>query len=217
MISIHALRAEGDGKCFVRRSSSYDFYPRPPCGGRQYTPQVVHVHGPISIHALRAEGDRTAVCIMRLTPISIHALRAEGDVPPASRNTKPGYFYPRPPCGGRPTTAGGGTTTSPFLSTPSVRRATRPPHVRRPAPSISIHALRAEGDQHYANMITQDEISIHALRAEGDAASYWMRTHGNDFYPRPPCGGRRIKWAALSAKRYFYPRPPCGGRRLATF
>ena len=33
-----------------------------------------------------------------------------------------------------------------FLSTPSARRATRSPGLRRPGQCISIHALREEGD-----------------------------------------------------------------------
>ena len=101
-------------------------------------------------------------------------------------------------------------------------------------------------------------ISIHALREEGDGStgrSLWARTrflstpsarratrqaphseHGmDDFYPRPPRGGRRIYYgleipdlkflSTPSARRatyhavegnkpeeYFYPRPPRGGR-----
>ena len=34
MISIHALREEGDGHSATLRSRSMDFYPRPPRGGR---------------------------------------------------------------------------------------------------------------------------------------------------------------------------------------
>ena len=35
-----------------------------------------------------------------------------------------------------------------------------------------------------------------------------------NFYPRPPCGGRRPSVRQTSPRRsYFYPRPPCGGRR----
>ena len=59
MISIHALRAEGDG------------WPEPVC--KHYRC--------ISIHALRAEGDsqnHLRDCTRRF--ISIHALRAEGDL-----------------------------------------------------------------------------------------------------------------------------------------
>ena len=35
---------------------------------------------------------------------------------------------------------------------------------------ISIHALREEGDEIYAQGNAKDEISIHALREEGDPA-----------------------------------------------
>ena len=56
-------------------------------------------------------------------------------------------FYPRPPRGGRPTTTGRhGVSTS-----------------------ISIHALREEGDAAaHAEQPTAGPISIHALREEGD-------------------------------------------------
>ena len=58
VISIHALRVEGD----KRR-------PHPP------PPRV-----DISIHALRVEGDRLGVDVSHGRIISIHALRVEGDV-----------------------------------------------------------------------------------------------------------------------------------------
>ena len=35
----------------------------------------------------------------------------------------------------------------------------------------------------------------------------------DNFYPRPPRGGRPISSFPLSFLRYFYPRPPRGGRR----
>ena len=56
-----------------------------------------------------------------------------------------------------------------FLSTPSARRATHP--------ALRRHRIL--------------RISIHALREEGDCFSLHLRTPGNDFYPRPPRGGRR--------------------------
>ena len=78
-ISIHALRGEGDG---VDISIQSDLG--------------------ISIHALRGEGDdKFNKCPAIKTDISIHALRGEGDSfkhlisPPLS------YFNPRPPWGGR--------------------------------------------------------------------------------------------------------------------
>ena len=57
------------------------------------------------------------------------------------------HFYPRPPCGGRPVNIRVIAILQTFLSTPSVRRATVGKLVELAgAVSISIHALRAEGD-----------------------------------------------------------------------
>ena len=101
-ISIHALREEGDA--IISRK------------------QFVLIH--ISIHALREEGDVQADSLRHPGAISIHALREEGDrypshlasfsvaflsTPSARRATRwprlpttaSGYFYPRPPRGGR--------------------------------------------------------------------------------------------------------------------
>ena len=125
---------------------------------------------------------------------------------------------------------------------------------------ISIHALRVEGDLlPRVRHLCERRISIHALRVEGDTSkpiylsresrflstpSGWRATLGAlatleapmDFYPRPPGGGRRLKycrkvldgtvflstpsgWRAtgfihrrLRRHRDFYPRPPGGGR-----
>ena len=57
MISIHALREEGDGSGLPPVYAFWNFYPRPPRGGR---PKVFDYYTgalPISIHALREEGD----------------------------------------------------------------------------------------------------------------------------------------------------------------
>ena len=61
-----------------------------------------------------------------------------------------------------------GMADSLFLSTPSARRATHQTGGRLCSKSISIHALREEGDQ------------------QGDS---WVHGRSN-FYPRPPRGGR---------------------------
>ena len=124
-ISIHALREEGDkdfifiktitnlflstpsarratAKVCHGKSLSYDFYPRPPRGGRHgrseggetwktflSTPsarRATYYHYgktptpfAISIHALREEGDRQRHNGISNSLISIHALREEGD------------------------------------------------------------------------------------------------------------------------------------------
>ena len=194
-----------------------------------------------------------------------------------------------------------------FLSTPSARRATvfssRISHSQSISihalreegdpwkmyayasnGNISIHALREEGDQLSAAYVASSVISIHALREEGDRqvwkhhllrsqflstpsarratctiiASRWnslrfLSTPSarratqavpaphlrlQDFYPRPPRGGRptpcalrrascpisihalreegdlRADALELDLDKHFYPRPPRGGRLL---
>ena len=103
IISIHALREEGD---VIRRCSfpsGFNFYPRPPRGGRPFrfgtpffNPPNFYPRPPrggrlccsidcvptdaISIHALREEGDPTLPgSAIGVGLISIHALREEGD------------------------------------------------------------------------------------------------------------------------------------------
>ena len=56
-ISIHALREEGDLVHLFRAVSGFDFYPRPPRGGRRAALLRTWQATCISIHALREEGD----------------------------------------------------------------------------------------------------------------------------------------------------------------
>ena len=56
-----------------------DFYPRPPGGGRRRLRDPDKADDGISIHALRVEGDPLSLCIIDGYKISIHALRVEGD------------------------------------------------------------------------------------------------------------------------------------------
>ena len=56
-ISIHALREEGDHPAGILPDSRADFYPRPPRGGRQRDVLGTFATPGISIHALREEGD----------------------------------------------------------------------------------------------------------------------------------------------------------------
>ena len=79
VISIHALREEGDqGSRLQRRWRSY-FYPRPPRGGRPLIGVKSSPACMISIHALREEGDQLTLLGDVVVHISIHALREEGD------------------------------------------------------------------------------------------------------------------------------------------
>ena len=107
------------------------------------------------------------------------------------------------------------STTTQFLSTPSARRATRIPcrpctarlyfYPRPPrggrryadirvtkSKEISIHALREEGDSFAdGRLFALIGISIHALREEGDKPRDGEADASNNFYPRPPRGGRQ--------------------------
>ena len=169
-ISTCALREEGDAKIFAASSGSYNFYPRPPRGGRRWMPVTkMWMQKFLSTPSARRATQRLDfffdACI-----ISIHALREEGDLQlPLCVLDMILDFYPRPPRGGRLSVTPYNGSMFTFLSTPSARRATscarplclpvryfypRPPRGGRLAMTvmaidiikISIHALREEGD-----------------------------------------------------------------------
>ena len=72
-----------------------------------------------------------------------------------------------------------------FLSTPSARRATHRLRLRQLRITISIHALREEGDT----------CLLLSLRVQ------------NDFYPRPPRGGRRYQNTIGESWKLFLSTP----------
>ena len=146
------------------------------------------------------------------------------------------HFYPRPPRGGRPSSTVPCRVITSFLSTPSARRATIPGSRTPYRQSISIHALREEGDSNQlCIVVTVHDISIHALREEGDWAVNRVLVVAPKFLSTPSArratcarcaavSGGHISIHALreegDAKSrckkirlpYFYPRPPRGGR-----
>ena len=149
------------------------------------------------------------------------------------------YFYPRPPRGGRLLVPRNLTDYQVFLSTPSARRATREHTLHCADSTISIHALREEGDGPLtcAFDISSQFLSTPSARratvAEASAVreeilflstpsarratahlrcSYYRQWY---FYPRPPRGGRPQSCTLnLPCYENFYPRPPRGGRRF---
>ena len=102
--------------------------------------------------------------------ISIHALREEGDAPVFYCRLTEIEFLSTPSA--RRATVYRECITEPFqkfLSTPSARRATDFARAFCLSKSISIHALREEGDSPVRSLtISGSSISIHALREEGD-------------------------------------------------
>ena len=77
-------------------------------------------------------------------------------------------FYPRSPCGERQGTLNLWDAHRVFLSTLSLRRATKIRLVAPDISSISIHALLAESDSSIEEVSKYVVISIHALLAESD-------------------------------------------------
>ena len=123
-ISIHALLAESDPRCRRRRSCQA-----------------------ISIHALLAESDLRSRCRYRCTWPFLSTLSLRRATT-ASRPLNAGIsdFYPRSPCGERPSSPSGSGRLWVFLSTLSLRRATRISTIAIATKRISIHALLAESD-----------------------------------------------------------------------
>ena len=176
MISIHALREEGDSSRNSPRCFRAYFYPRPPRGGRPAGLGFQQLLRDISIHALREEGDPR-----RFDPAAGCA-DFYPRPPRGGRRTSwraacvHKHFYPRPPRGGRRSSRAMRPPPSKFLSTPSARRATRAKTKGDHHDTISIHALREEGDSDRPPERRASMISIHALREEGDT----IRPHRHD-------------------------------------
>ena len=213
-ISIHALLAESDAKNTRDYATLRNFYPRSPCGERQFA----HYGNP------------------RRLVISIHALLAESDHPDAGGIQGPRNFYPRAPCGERRWSSKTGRRFPYFYprSPCGERPGGKIHHPRKIL--ISIHALLAESDLRVVDGSKSSIISIHALLAESDhqtntgsnESSEFLSTLSlrratgtilklqcilGNFYPRSPCGERRKKSPPMCSMRHFYPRSPCGERR----
>ena len=81
-----------------------------------------------------------------------------------------GYFYPRSPCGERRTVHSSMCTKRRFLSTLSLRRATRPP--APPKARVLYFYPRSPCGERHANL--------------------GCHRSDHDFYPRSPCGERHM-------------------------
>ena len=172
----------------------FDFYPRPPRGGRPSCYKTaaslaLFLSTPSARRATIINGFQMAqVQLFLSTPsarratrqlagnnqaglISIHALREEGDF------------------------------TASSLS---------------PVSAISIHALREEGDL-LGLFLKLPIIRFLSTPSARRATSCTMakQSEWRYFYPRPPRGGRRRYFPAWPCRCHFYPRPPRGGRRQA--
>ena len=174
---------------------------------------------------------------MQARNISIHALREEGDSPLGFLFSFSGLFLSTPSAR-RATISSllSGVMISVFLSTPSARRATLHFVVGSCDRSISIHALREEGDGRCSDPAGRQCRFLSTPSARrATLASPVCLCRFQDFYPRPPRGGRppapgyrpdgrpisihalreegdRCPYCLGYPASYFYPRPPRGGR-----
>ena len=189
-ISIHALREEGDDHrgpaAHVRQISIHALREE---GDQQWMRDpytlLVFLSTPSARRATTRNHARNPEYPFLSTP---SARRATADLPvllqlqtflstPSARRATPAFttrscgrrdFYPRPPRGGRLIHRHEGAAIFQFLSTPSARRATSYRFTKHPSGTISIHALREEGDGRVRAFQQHPRISIHALREEGD-------------------------------------------------
>ena len=145
-ISIHALLAESDHFDGLSALAPEQFLSTLSLRRATWSASKLAGISDISIHALLAESDSYCACRTRNACISIHALLAESDVTPPSYKLRIYHFYPRSPCGERPPKVLRHCTTYLFLSTLSLRRATRESDTEERSQDISIHALLAESD-----------------------------------------------------------------------
>ena len=145
------------------------FYPRPPRGGRLRL--VITYSGLYDFYPRPPRGGRhqQTGSSVGCTVISIHALREEGDAFSAGASCFCAIsIHALREEGDLP----GLFLTLLillFLSTPSARRATL-----------------SQG-----RFLAEESISIHALREEGDRVRSSQHRAAQNFYPRPPRGGRR--------------------------
>ena len=123
-ISIHALLAESDpNRCATAPNFRY-FYPRSPCGERRTTTITICT----ASRFLSTLSLRRATHTNNSTNANLHFYPRSpcGERQPATRrHNKNNIFYPRSPCGERHTPTKAYNITMGFLSTLSLRRATK--------------------------------------------------------------------------------------------
>ena len=218
VISIHALREEGDCSAGSAPSAHHNFNPRPPRGGRpaelfHSTANEVFQSTPSARRATPPTAERESIML-----ISIHTLREEGDCDHGCA----------------------AASVWRFQSTPSARRATGRSRAEAVRGHISIHALREEGDNKSRCQCTKHrkfQSTPSARRATHCRLLFTLIF--TNFNPRPPRGGRLCTafvscpagsfQSTPSARRAtagqrrsgaaghdFNPRPPRGERRCCS-
>ena len=123
-------------------------------------------------------------------------------------------FYPRPPRGGRLFYCGDYRYNVLFLSTPPARRATAG-LLPLPPPHRYFYPRPPRGGRHNPYFMQRADVVFlstpPARRATGRSGAEVLGS--KNFYPRPPRGGRHAVNGRGGQHCNFYPRPPRGGRQ----
>ena len=169
--------------------------------------------------------------------ISIHALLAESDRAKSGQQRSRNNFYPRSPCGERPIGHPFVMSSSGFLSTLSLRRATKQPgkthkldiflstlSLRRATAAdhaqdiLTAHFYPRSpcGERHHGHGLQKQvlAISIHALLAESDTpARILSRLSLISIHALLAESDNKISTISIT-REDFYPRSPCGERQV---
>ena len=195
MISIHALLAESDRYSLRHSAQSGYFYPRSPCGERPRIFLDLTFHKNFYPRSPCGERPRVVTAfwgsVDNFYPRSPCGERLSG----LCKGANMAHFYPRSPCGERLT-----------LIWDVIAVMT-----------ISIHALLAESDLICQAPILPCNAFLSTLSLRRATRHKTSKLIINIyFYPRSPCGERRIKpiFSEINT-RDFYPRSPCGERPAA--
>ena len=220
------------------RVPAMDFYPRPPCGGRQRLGSVSYAFSLfLSTSPLRGTTDEIIESVRDGLRISIHVPLAGDDMRRRRRAIRRQDFYPRPPCGGRPCQSVAATNERsisihvPLAGDDPLRRwrrcpaphfYPRPPcggrlhpvvNIHRPGEFLSTSPLRGTTPSVRRSPAWRT-ISIHVPLAGDDTPSVRRSPAWRTISIHVPLAGDDRQSAdSAAASENFYPRPPCGGRR----
>ena len=214
VISIHALRGEGDVNYLFRRGEYCYFNPRPPWGGRQKVYSRLQISLPF----------QSTPSVGRATKKS------------AQRRKRTRNFNPRPPWGGRQPTISMRARSRTFQSTPSVGRATyfyhqsdrrvefqsTPSVGRATSPTTTIPKIvkyfnpRPPWGGRLCGIIACISIrtSFQSTPSVGRATKHLgsLTTKSRNFNPRPPWGGRQSGVMTSDHRRWLFQSTPSVGR-----
>ena len=145
------------------------FYPRSPCGERLCA-LLTALSRLLFLSTLSLRRATDVIAVMtEAQSISIHALLAESDVEEVSGDTWARDFYPRSPCGERLMPPSIACASCAFLSTLSLRRATKIKDF------VYLYNFNF-----YPRSPCGERLAVTTLEGGSDS----------DFYPRSPCGER---------------------------